>query len=236
MTPPNPNVKCRRCGKVNDNDRRHAKSGRRVKLCRDCDMGRADRFHELQAEYASSGYAKLLENRTCPQCHRVFIAKSVNGKFCTLECRNLNLSEWRKQQRTEMKRPFECQFCGATFVRRSGNGRYCSDECRLRVKRRDAWLNHLRGRYRLTQEAFDALRAAAGDKCEVCGSEFQQRGDIHVDHDHGCCPGSFTCGKCIRGLTCKNCNFMLGHAGDDPQRLQQGIDYLHRFDIEEPGG
>ena len=134
------------------------------------------------------------------------------------------------------RRQVKCQFCGGTFVRKSGNGRYCSDDCRLGVKRRDAWINHLRGRYGLTQEAFDALRAAAGNKCEVCGAEFKQRGDIHVDHDHGCCPGDFTCGECIRGLTCKNCNFMLGHAGDDPQRLQQGIDYLHRFDIEEPGG
>jgi hypothetical protein len=34
----------------------------------------------------------------------------------------------------------------------------------------------------------------------------------HIDHDHGCCPGSYTCGQCIRSLLCVNCNKMARSA------------------------
>jgi hypothetical protein len=31
-----------------------------------------------------------------------------------------------------------------------------------------------------------------------------------VDHDHSCCPGRQTCGKCVRGLICRQCNTAFG--------------------------
>jgi hypothetical protein len=63
--------------------------------------------------------------------------------------------------------------------------------------------------------------------CSICGAS----GDdvaFHVDHDHACCPGTgSSCGKCIRGLLCRNCNIGLGHFNDDPQRLALAITYLN---------
>lgn len=35
---------------------------------------------------------------------------------------------------------------------------------------------------------------------------------LAVDHDHACCPGRKACRNCIRGLLCRNCNRMIGHA------------------------
>ncbi len=231
MTPPKADVKCRRCGKRNDNQRRHA-SGQRVRLCVKCETQREAEKRQAQEERRASGYAAMLDERTCEWCGETYLARINNQRFCTLACRNLNLSNWRKSQRVEMRTPIECGMCGTTFVRTSGNGKYCSDECRLKVKRRDAWINHLRGRYRITTQKFDAMLEAAGNRCQVCGVEFSKRSDIHVDHDHSCCPGDFTCGKCVRGLVCKSCNFMLGFANDNPQRLRQGLAYLKRYGIK----
>ena len=34
---------------------------------------------------------------------------------------------------------------------------------------------------------------------------------FHIDHDHSCCPGSTSCGMCIRSPLCMACNILIGH-------------------------
>jgi len=45
-----------------------------------------------------------------------------------------------------------------------------------------------------------------GGACEICGSIVP----LNIDHDHKCCPGSYSCGECLRGLLCHICNLHLG--------------------------
>lgn len=61
-----------------------------------------------------------------------------------------------------------------------------------------------------------------GSVCAICG----QRGPTAIDHDHACCPGDRSCGKCVRGILCINCNHAIGSARDDVDVLYSAIDYL----------
>lgn len=49
---------------------------------------------------------------------------------------------------------------------------------------------------------------------------------LAVDHDHRCCPGKTSCGKCVRGLLCARCNSAIGLFDDDPAILLAAIEYL----------
>jgi len=76
--------------------------------------------------------------------------------------------------------------------------------------------------YGLTIEQYNLILVSQGNVCAICNAT----GPLCIDHDHSCCPGIHTCGKCIRGLLCRNCNTGLGLLKDDPQRLSKAIDYL----------
>lgn len=80
-------------------------------------------------------------------------------------------------------------------------------------------------RHGITKQQFDAMLSSQGGKCNVCETDLV-RGMI--DHDHNCCPGTYSCGKCIRGILCNNCNTALGMIGDNPKVLARLIEYLDR--------
>lgn len=68
-------------------------------------------------------------------------------------------------------------------------------------------------RHGLTQEDFDRLLAAQGGVCASCGTDEWGRTDNRpsVDHDHSCCPGKYSCGRCVRGLLCIRCNVFAAY-------------------------
>jgi hypothetical protein len=53
-----------------------------------------------------------------------------------------------------------------------------------------------------------------------------------LDHDHACCSGDRSCGKCARGLLCSRCNFVLGWVEKDLTRLnllEKITTYLEKY-------
>lgn len=79
----------------------------------------------------------------------------------------------------------------------------------------------------LTSERYEALLAAQGGACAICrGTTPYGRGRFHIDHDHRCCPGQRSCGKCVRGLLCGRCNPGLGAFQDSPDLLMAAVAYL----------
>lgn len=88
---------------------------------------------------------------------------------------------------------------------------------------------NLRRLYNITPEQFDTLLEKQGGGCAVCGSKVSGSvKSFHVDHDHSCCPGPKSCGKCVRGVLCHHCNAALGAMRDDPDRLAAAAAYILR--------
>lgn len=66
-------------------------------------------------------------------------------------------------------------------------------------------------RYRLSVEDYEKLVELLGNLCGICKKPEPTPGKrLSVDHDHKCCPGTRSCGNCIRGLLCSVCNPRLG--------------------------
>ena len=77
---------------------------------------------------------------------------------------------------------------------------------------------HLRRKYGLTQNLFEALVLAQWGKCGICG--LLAAPELHVDHDHRT--------NKVRGLLCGKCNKAIGLLNDDPQLMMAAGDYLER--------
>jgi hypothetical protein len=79
---------------------------------------------------------------------------------------------------------------------------------------------HLKRRYGIGADEFDALVEQQGGVCAICGKEAPE----HVDHSH-------ETGE-VRGVLCFNCNGGLGQFKDSIELLTNAVTYLARFDVE----
>lgn len=85
--------------------------------------------------------------------------------------------------------------------------------------------------YNMTVEDYNKMLKKQKNRCAGCkksSSEFKNF--LSVDHDHRCCSGATSCGKCIRGLLCQPCNLILGNANDNIKTLKQLIGYLIKYE------
>jgi hypothetical protein len=90
---------------------------------------------------------------------------------------------------------------------------------------------HLKSKYKIGLRVWQELLDLQDGKCAICGTTKPDGKGWTVDHDHSCCPGKGSCGKCIRGILCASCNLMLGAARDNPRILRHGAEYLEGFGV-----
>lgn len=124
----------------------------------------------------------------------------------------------------------QCKGCGSGTRKLTAPGPRCATCHRDRrtasqLARR---LSYVARQYGLTPEQYQALvdHCRKNDKgqalCMMC-NRVRARA---VDHDHSCCSGKTSCGKCVRGLLCTRCNVFLGHSRDDVAVAHNMVDYL----------
>lgn len=83
---------------------------------------------------------------------------------------------------------------------------------------------HLKAKYGLTVDGYEAMLAAQGGRCAICRRRPRDGQALHVDHDH-------RTGQ-VRGLLCFTCNAALGQLHDAPELVRRAATYLwaHRRD------
>ena len=104
-------------------------------------------------------------------------------------------------------------------------------ECVKAYKRRySKTLDHrhhgLKYNWGLGRDEFDAKLAAQGGGCAICGRVGNKKA-LNVDHDHSCCPGSRSCGKCVRDILCNWCNVAEGYLADP--RIEAVKEYRRKW-------
>lgn len=94
-------------------------------------------------------------------------------------------------------------------------------------KRRGYNLKYL---YGITLDQFEGWLEEQGGRCPICLIlAAEARDPFVVDHDHACCPGMKSCGTCVRGIICKQCNLALGHLRDNEDAAQRLADYVKQM-------
>jgi hypothetical protein len=129
----------------------------------------------------------------------------------------------------------ECKTCGETkplekfgyvYNKRADGSRVkshrrqcrrCEHERYAEYRVADVRARQFRQKYGITIAEYDAMVAAQGGVCKICGQDDGDR-RLAVVHCHAT-------GR-VRGLLCSNHNRGLGLFGDDPDLLRAAADYL----------
>ena len=90
-------------------------------------------------------------------------------------------------------------------------------------------------KYNLTEQRYSEMLEDQRYCCAACGDAFTEETPPRIDHDHRCCPGEKSCGKCVRGLLCTNCNVAAGMLRDNPDRTRRLAKYLENSTLQNYG-
>lgn len=134
---------------------------------------------------------------------------------------------------TTSKTERQCKDCRSSGISTKRRAPYPGPRCathhreRKRRVRERAWERHIWEFYRLTPEKYNNIYAAQGGRCYICQrARGTGKKKLSVDHDHSCCPGPKSCGKCVRGLLCTTCNRFIGHLRDCPKAFIRASEYV----------
>lgn len=188
--------------------------------------------HYNKAHRKIKAEKKALSPKECAFCGSTFIPSTQRATLCSPRC---NQELWRQRQREAVERPSEraCVQCGALFAPVKlwaeddpyQRGRFCSRECKQKARsstpeqKAIVLARYYVRKYGITQD--EAIEMRKGG-CAICGRMSQEgrwdNGNLMIDHCH-------KTGK-VRGVLCHSCNVLIGHAGDDPARLEAAATYL----------
>lgn len=137
-------------------------------------------------------------------------------------CVKCNLSKklelFAKDSRSKSGYRNVCKACAAEYMKQY----YLKNPDKAAVNRsrqalRDAGKDRFT-RHGITIGEYDKMVAKYDGNCWSC----KERPATHIDHDHKCCKKAYSCGQCIRGILCSQCNTALG-------LLQDNVDMINKL-------
>lgn len=143
-------------------------------------------------------------------------------KECVREYDQIRIDKIRMKPRKKQGGLIHCRRCEQYLPRTSfwSKNTYCK-ECQPII----GTIHNLK-KYGLTRDDYVNLEKSQNSVCKICGEPEKLKRRLSVDHDHSCCSGRESCGKCIRGLLCSRCNKVLGQINDNKDILNKMIQYL----------
>lgn len=169
------------------------------------------------ADYYRRPFDRAERECESPRCSQRFAPKHPAQRFCSRNCKAV---AHHYRVTAEQRTGRTCSACGVSIEHMRLDAKWCSESCQNRrpqaaaIKRR----SRIR-RYGITPEDFDALLAAQGGGCGVCGGQPGHHGWA-IDHCHA--------GGQVRGILCESCNLGLGKFKDDPEVLRRAAEYIER--------
>lgn len=176
---------------------------------------------------------------------QIRIHKETKKKGFLIECTKCGFQKiqfWAELKQKKILQYSGCLHCDQRIgsLEKDGAKRCCTcreekpiSAYRLDRRMKDGWQptckdchkeRAIKEKYGLSISAYREMLDKQKNRCAICGAHFvavaEGRRTIraHIDHDH-------STGK-VRGLLCRNCNWMLGQARDDQSILQRAIAYL----------
>lgn len=137
------------------------------------------------------------EMKWCPDCQNYRPVSEFSKRYG----RRTGLSSYCRKHTTERRLKFRESHIEKE--KQTQNIWYHKNKKRLQLSRRIS-------SYGITAVQFFDLLNYQNNKCAICNEPFENSKNTHIDHDHKCCSGKRSCGKCIRSLLCQSCNWILG--------------------------
>jgi hypothetical protein len=163
--------------------------------------------------------------KMCSKGHKDWAFNGKNNIYCA-ECSRVAARAWywaNKEKRAKYIREYREK--NSDKLKEYDKERYKKPERKLASK-----ANKLKYSYGLTLEQYYSMWEAQDNRCAICPKELVEgKAGAHVDHDHKCCPGKTSCGKCIRGILCADCNNLIERAKENEDILMEAVQYIKKW-------
>lgn len=154
-----------------------------------------------------------VKTKICNTCGETFIAeKYLYGKCRPCANKATNATRAIRMSNPEYRETYNAK-----------QREYKKRKPRSYAKRKEQWLRY---KYNMTQQDYDNLLESQNGVCAICKQVCKSNKMLAIDHDHNCCPGDKSCGQCIRGLLCANCNGAIGMLQEDPIIIKRAMEYI----------